>query len=94
MGLMMFRHSRLGQRFSTSTSAVALAVVACLAGGAALAQRVMDDTAPVYARNLAPQPDDGNQRIVGGVVAQAGAWPSMVTLHRRDSQSGAPFCGG
>lgn len=97
MGLMMFRRSRFRQRFSTSTSVAALAAITCLVGGAALAQRIMDDNTPVYARNLAAEmspSDDGNQRIVGGIIAQAGAWPSMVTLHRRDSQSGAPFCGG
>jgi secreted trypsin-like serine protease len=94
MGLIMFRRSRFRQRFSTSTSAVALATVTCLVGGAALAQRIMADDAPVYARNLAAEPSDGSLRIVGGIVAQAGAYPSMVTLHRRDSQSNMSFCGG
>src|SRR5262245_31971729 len=94
MGLIMLMRSRFRRRFSTSTSVVALATVTCLVGGVALAQRIMDDTTPVYARNLAAEANDGNQRIVGGIVSQAVAWRSMVTLHRRDSQSGAPFCGG
>jgi secreted trypsin-like serine protease len=73
----------------------------CLPGGVAVAQRVMADTAaPQYQRNQAAEltpPDpvhSDSLRIVGGEVAAAGAWPSMVTLHRRDSQGNAPFCGG
>jgi secreted trypsin-like serine protease len=73
----------------------------CLPGTGAVAQRIMADTAaPEYQRNLAAElipPDpvhSDSLRIVGGEVAAAGAWPSMVTLHRRDSQGKGPFCGG
>lgn len=75
----------------------AIAGAAMLGGHAAAQTR---DLTPQdgYTQNLLVEPSEaesGNLRIVGGTLAPAGAWPSMVSLHHRDIRGGrTPICGG